>query len=475
MIYIFTRDRDFADKVIRSLPDQSGKVFDDEARLAAAESPDGILFDLRSEARPTRLMERLYLESPSVPMIALHSQAGSKGEEPYYDRALGWPTTPRDIAEAFEEVQNDKAAIESCGLVGRSRQLAAAARIALQVAPSDVNVLITGPSGAGKEMIAKAIHDKSSNPRSPFIAVNVAALAPGIIESELFGHERGAFTGATARRIGVFEQASGGVIFLDEIGEIPLEIQAKLLRILEQRSFTRVGGNVSIKADFRLVAATNRDLLDDVGLGHFREDLYYRLRVVSIDLPPLAERKSDIAPLAFYFLNLRKRELGADSLEIEPGALKLFQRYNWPGNVRELKNVIDSFSITSPSGRITSSDFENYMLENSSRSSYLPVVTKRTPEAAEHQLIFQALMALTNEVTSLKRLIERELERARGYEPVAGDVTPQRYESVNVEDVERELVTRALSEAHGNRKKAAELLGIGERTLYRKLDKYGLK
>jgi DNA-binding NtrC family response regulator len=476
MIYIFTHDKEYADKIIRSLPNQMGQVFDDEARLAAAaESADGILFDLRSEPRPTRLMERLYLESPSTPIVALYPSEGPGAEEPYYDRALSWPTTPKEIAEAFEEAQNDRTAIESCGLVGRSRQLASAARIALQVAPSDVNVLITGPSGAGKEMIAKAIHDKSSNPRSPFIAVNVAALAPGIIESELFGHERGAFTGATARRIGVFEQASGGVIFLDEIGEIPLEIQAKLLRVLEQRSFTRVGGNVSIKADFRLVAATNRDLVEDVGSGHFREDLYYRLRVVSIDLPSLTERKSDIAPLAFYFLNLRKRELGSEKLEIEPGALRLFQRYNWPGNVRELKNVIDSFTITSPSGRITSSDFEKYMLENTARSPYLPVVTKRTPEAAEHQLIFQALMALTSEITSLKRLIERELERARGYEPAAGEVAPHRYESVNVEDVERELVTRALAEAHGNRKKAAELLGIGERTLYRKLDKYGLR
>ncbi len=476
MIYIFSHDKEFAREIISVLPDNAAQFFDDEARLAAAaDKVDGVLFDLRSEPRPLKLMERIYYESPSIAVVALNSLGRASDSESLYDRSLEWPVSPTEIVRVFDEIRSDRALLESCGLVGRSRELAAAARVVMQVAVSDINVMITGPSGAGKEMIARAIHDKSANPQSPFIAVNVAALAPGIIESELFGHERGAFTGATARRTGVFEQASGGMIFLDEIGEIPLEIQAKLLRVLEQRSFTRVGGNIQIKADFRLVAATNRDLADDVSLGRFREDLYYRLRVVSIDLPRLSQRKSDIAPLASFFLSLRKRELGSDKLEIEPGAMRLFHRYDWPGNVRELKNVIDSFTITSQSGRVTSADFEKYMMENSSRSGYLPVVTRRSPESAEHQLIFQALVGLTNEVVTLKRLIERELERARASEPVPGEAAPRHFESVNVEDMEKELVTRAISEAHGNRKKAAELLGIGERTLYRKLDKYGLK
>jgi DNA-binding NtrC family response regulator len=475
MIYIFTRDQGFANSIISAFQGRQIETVNDEARLAASIGiSDGIIFDLRSEPYPIKLMERIYFESPTIPIITIY-QYSNIPDETLSDRSFSWPVEPSEIARAFDEIKSDRATIESCGLVGRSQDLAAAARTVLQVAPSDVNVLITGPSGAGKEMIAKAIHDKSSNPQSPFIAVNVAALAPGIIESELFGHEKGSFTGANARRVGVFEQASGGVIFLDEIGEIPLEIQAKLLRVLEQRTFTRVGGNVSIKADFRLVAATNRELADDVSSGRFREDLFYRLRVVSIDLPSLSQRKSDIAPLANYFLSLRKLELGNDILGIEPGAMKLFHRYNWPGNVRELKNVIDSFTITNTSGRISGTDFEKYMMENAPRSNYLPVITKRTPEAAEHQLIFQALVALTNEVISLKHLIERELNRTHIAETTMSEPNPPAYNSVNVEDMEKILVTRALNEAHGNRKKAADLLGIGERTLYRKLDKYGLK
>jgi hypothetical protein len=273
MILIFTHDRAFADSIIAILPGNRGEVYNDESSLAgAASKADGILFDLRSEYRPVRLMERIYYETPSIPVVAVYLRSGLN-DEPLYDRSFLWPADVTEIVRSFDAIKEDRGVIESCGLVGRSKELAAAARVVLQVAPSDVNVLITGPSGAGKEMIARAIHDKSKNPKGPYITVNVAAMAPGIIESELFGHEKGSFTGAANSRIGVFEQASGGIIFLDEIGEIPMEIQAKLLRVLEQRSFTRVGGNVPIKADFRLVVATNRELADDVANGRFREDL----------------------------------------------------------------------------------------------------------------------------------------------------------------------------------------------------------
>ena len=477
MILIYTRDRSFAEELVASIPNREAEVFGDETSLAAAIrglSVAGIVFDLRRDPRPLKLIERTYLEIPSVAIVAVFPPEGL-AEELYFDRSYSWPVEASVIAGAFADIQSDRQVIKECGLVGRSPQLVSAARIVLQVAPSDISVLITGPSGAGKEMIARAIHAKSAKPESPFIPVNIAALAPGLVESELFGHEKGAYTGAIARRLGVFEQASGGAIFLDEIGEIPLEIQVKLLRILESRTFTRVGGNTPIKVDFRLIAATNRSLTEDVATGRIREDLYYRLRVVSIDLPPLAQRKSDISPLTFRFLDERGRELRSGGLEIEPGALRLFHRYDWPGNVRELKNVIDSFAITSSSGRIKASDFERYMMENRPQAALLPVATHRTPESAEHQLIFQAIMALTNEMMALKRLIERELEKMRGGEPVSSGVAQGRFDTVNVEDVERELVTRALNEAGGNRKKAARMLGIGERTLYRKLDKYGLK
>jgi len=482
MIYVFSHDQPFANDVIQNLSGKAGEHFIDEARLAAAitggksagsHGPDGILFDLRHDPRPLKIMERVYYEIPSIPVLAVVSQ-GVLGETSSVDRLLVWPVQGVDIVRAFDEMKEERRLIVSCGLIGRSAELASATRIVTQVAATDINVLITGPSGAGKEMIARALHSKAGKSGAPFIAVNVAALAPGIIESELFGHEKGSFTGATARRIGVFEQASGGTIFLDEIGEIPLEIQAKLLRVLEHRIFTRVGGNALIRADFRLVAATNKDLTVQVERGAFREDLFYRLRVVSIDLPALSARKADIAPLAFHFLEQRAAELKTDKLHIEPGALRLFHKYEWPGNVRELKNVIDSFAVTSQSGRIRAADFERYMMDNPSRASLLPVVTHRTPEAAEHQLIFQALMTLSNEISSLRQLIDRELELTRGGQPVPPS-SAQQFASVNVEEVERALVERALDEADGNRRKAARMLGIGERTLYRKLEKYGLK
>jgi two-component system, NtrC family, nitrogen regulation response regulator GlnG len=475
MIFLFTHDQQLANDLIELLPGHQGEQYFEEARLLGSISikkPEGILFDLRTEPKPIKTLERIYYEYPALQIVALINNESDR--EFLYDRSVIWPADPAYIVRNFEEIAEDRRVIQKCGLVGRSVQLASAARVVLQVAASDINVLITGPSGAGKEMIARALHNNSSNPLSPFIAVNVAALAPGIVESELFGHEKGAFTGAGARRIGVFEQASEGMIFLDEIGEIPLEIQAKLLRVLEQHTFNRVGGNIPINANFRLITATNRDLAGDVEIGRFRQDLYYRLRVVSIDLPALAQRKADIVPLANHFLSLRSKELKTTNLSIDPGALRLFHRYDWPGNIRELKNVIDSFSITSPSSKITAQDFEKYMIDNPSRSNLLPVVTNRSSETAEHQLMFQAIMALTNEVVSLKQLIERELNRARVPDSEIHQTSPA-YNSVNVDDVERDLVTRALGESDGNRKKAAKLLGIGERTLYRKIDKYGLK
>ena len=356
MIYIFSHDLSFSDQLISSFSGKKAQSFTDEMRLASALNefePDGIIFDLRSGARPLKLIERVYLEKPSIIVVAILPAIGIT-EELYSDRELFWPVEAADVVAAFDGISRDRKLLKSRGTIGRSNELIRAAEVVQKVASSDVNILITGPSGAGKEIIARAIHSGSDRPESPFIAVNVAALAPGIIESELFGHEKGAFTGATARRIGAFEQASDGIIFLDEIGEIPLEIQAKLLRVLEQRSFTRVGGNVQIKANFRLLAATNKVLQDEVAAGRFREDLYYRISVVSIDLPPLNARKSDISPLVHHFLARRAKELQTDNLSIEPGALRLFHRYDWPGNVRELKNVIDSFSVTSPSGRIGS-------------------------------------------------------------------------------------------------------------------------
>jgi len=477
VIYIFSHDLSLSDKIIAALPGRKGELFTDEIRLASAlneSDPQGIIFDLRTGTRPSRLIEKIYLEKPSIIIILLMPGIGLS-EESYSDKELYWPVEVPEIIEVLEKIRKNRELLKSCGIIGRSEELSRAAEVVKKIATSDINVLISGPSGAGKEVIARAIHSCSDRAEKPFIAVNVAALAPGIIESELFGHEKGAFTGAVARRIGAFEQVAGGVLFLDEIGEIPLETQAKLLRILEQRVFTRVGGNSQISADFRLVAATNKILQDEIPVGRFREDLYFRINVVTIDLPPLSRRTADISPLAFYFLDRRKAELNTEHLSIEPGALRQFHRYYWPGNVRELKNVIDSFAVTSPSGRIKASDFEEYVRAKRPRTELLPVVTGRTPESAEHKIMLQAIMSLTNEISSLRHLIETELEKIKFSEGNIAETHISRRDSVRVDDAERDLIIRALGESGGNRKKAASLLGMGERTLYRKLDKYGLR
>lgn len=477
MIYIFSHDLSLSEKIIGAIPDKKGELFTDEIRLASIlneSAPEAIIFDLRTGTRPMKLLERVFFEKPSIIVITLLPGVGVY-EEIYSDRELYWPVEISDIVDDFQKVRKDREVLRSCGIVGRSRELSRAADVVKKIASSDISVMITGPSGAGKEVIARAIHSNSDRADKPFIAVNVAAMAPGIIESELFGHEKGSFTGASSRRIGAFERASGGVLFLDEIGEIPTGIQAKLLRVLDQKEFTRVGGNENIKADFRLLGATNRNLQDEIDAGRFREDLYFRINVVSIDIPPISERIADIAPLTYYFLNRRKKELKADNLSIEPGALRQFHRYNWPGNVRELKNVIDSFSVISSTGKIRSSDFENYVQSKKPKSELLPVVTGRTSESAEHQIMLQAILSLTSEVSSLRHMIETELERLRFAETSIADTDGARPDSVRMDDAERELIIKALSETGGNRKKAASLLGIGERTLYRKLDKYGLK
>jgi transcriptional regulator with GAF, ATPase, and Fis domain len=218
----------------------------------------------------------------------------------------------------------------------------------VKVAPTDSSVLITGETGTGKELIARAIHKRSARSQRAFVSVNCAALAPSLISSELFGHEKGAFTGATQRRLGRFELANGGTIFLDEIGELPADTQVALLRVLQEREFERVGGTQSVQVDVRVVAATNRDLRAAIANGTFREDLYYRLNVFPIQMPPLRERKDDILTLLEYFVRRFGRKLGKTFSKIDKRTVELFRSYDWPGNVRELQNVVERSVIVSP-------------------------------------------------------------------------------------------------------------------------------
>jgi transcriptional regulator with GAF, ATPase, and Fis domain len=233
-------------------------------------------------------------------------------------------------------------------ILGTSQALQAAVSRVVKVAPTDSSVLITGETGTGKELIARAIHKRSARSQRAFVSVNCAALAPSLISSELFGHEKGAFTGATQRRLGRFELANGGTIFLDEIGELPADIQVALLRVLQEREFERVGGTQSIQVDVRVVAATNRDLEAAIANGTFRRDLFYRLNVFPIQVPPLRERKDDILTLLEYFVQRFGRKLGKNFSTIEKRTVELFRSYDWPGNVRELQNVVERSVIVSP-------------------------------------------------------------------------------------------------------------------------------
>jgi len=296
------------------------------------------------------------------------------------------------------------------------------------VAPAPTTVLITGESGTGKELIANAIHQHSPRASGRFVALNCGAIPGEILEAELFGHERGAFTGAHQRRIGKIESAAGGTLFLDEISELSADLQVKLLRVLEERRIVRVGGNEEIPVDFRLLAATNRDLEEEVAAGRFRQDLYYRLKVVTIALPPLRERREDIAPLVTHFVERFNAELGREVRSISPELLTALREYDWPGNVRELRNVVENMVLFARRDTLTLADL---------------------PE-------------------EVKGGARRGVVRGEGG-AAAGEWIPR-----TMEEIEREAILRTLELTEGHRAKAASLLGIGLRTLQRKLKSYGI-
>jgi DNA-binding NtrC family response regulator len=302
------------------------------------------------------------------------------------------------------------------------------------VAASRATILIEGESGTGKELIAQAIHQSSPRARGPFVAVHCAALSENLLESELFGHERGSFTGATERRIGRFESGDGGTLFLDEIGEISQSTQVKLLRFLETKSIERVGGSKSIELDVRLVAATNRNLEQMVRDGKFREDLYFRLNVVRLLMPPLRERPEDIPLLLAHFMRLFSEENGVPPLTVEPGALRTLQAYPWPGNIRELRNFCENAVVLRRGGSLT-----EYDLESKFRNPVTPALVG-PPSGQE---------------TGLASDGQPAVQSASG--------------SLSVEENEKRLLREALLKSRGNRTRAAELMGVSRRTLHRKI------
>jgi DNA-binding NtrC family response regulator len=307
-------------------------------------------------------------------------------------------------------------------IIGESPAMRTVFETVQQVAPSRATVLITGETGTGKELIAKAIHNLSPRKNGPFVAVHAAALPTSLLESELFGHEKGAFTGAVERRIGRFELADGGTLFLDEVGELEPSMQVKLLRVLEERAFERVGGARTLQVDVRLVAATNKELKKLVSEGKFRDDLFYRLSVVTVDLPALRERREDIPLLVKGFLDEFGRENNKQIRELTPEAMNVLLAYNWPGNVRELRNAIEQMVVLARNERLTVRDVPAAIRSGADLSRINVVRTGMT-----------------------------------------------------VEEAERQLIVQALKETDGNRTRAAQKIGISRRTLHRKLKEYGLE
>jgi len=329
-------------------------------------------------------------------------------------------------------------------IIGNSQPMQQVYKMLGKVAPSDVTVLVTGESGTGKELIARAIHYNSPRLGKPFLALNCAAIPRELLESELFGHEKGAFTGATERKQGKFEQANGGTLFLDEIGDMPLELQAKLLRVLQEKEITRTGGSATIDVDVRIVAATNQELKKKVHGKEFREDLYYRLNVVPLELPPLRERREDIPLLTDYFIQHAIEELGVATKGCTEETIKLLQGYSWPGNVRELENAIQRATLLSSDPLLTPADF--------------PILGE--PQHKDEQNNSLETLVANKLQTSLAQMDVNELDNL--------------YEMV-LQQMERPLIQIVLEKTRGNQVRTAEILGINRNTLRKKITTLGIE
>ncbi len=406
----------------------------------------------------------------------------------------------------MEEIQTIKQRFE---IIGNNAGLNRAIDIAMQVAPTDLSVLITGESGVGKEIFPRIIHAYSARKHAQYIAVNCGAIPEGTIDSELFGHEKGAFTGAVSDRKGYFEVTDGGTIFLDEVGELPLPTQARLLRILETGEFIRVGSSKVQKTNVRVIAATNLDIPYAVKNGKFREDLYYRLNTIPITIPPLRKRKEDIPLLFRKFAADFAEKYRMPAVRLSEDAIQTLQTYRWPGNIRQLKNITEQISVIEQERLVNGTTLRKYIPEN---DPMLPILTTNHDNgeasfASEREILYKILFDMKKDMTELKRLVydlmQNEPNIHQTTEPGTSLVLRNLYEnytsglpsanptayphpdeqeseavieeSFSLEEKEKEMILKALEKNHGKRKLAALDLGISERTLYRKLKEYDLE
>ena len=387
---------------------------------------------------------------------------------------------------------------KTSGIVGNSNAISEVLEMVTQVGPVDISVLITGESGTGKEMVAKAIHSVSKRSRESLLTVNCGAIPSGIIESELFGHKKGAYTGAVEDRKGYFESADKGSLLLDEIGETPLETQVKLLRVLETGEFIRVGDSTTRYTDVRVIAATNKNLEEQTKKGKFRQDLFYRLKTVSIHLPALRHRIEDLGLLVERFALEFTRNNDIVYRGFVPEAIKLMKRYNWPGNVRELKNFVESLIVMEKGERITTEIVNRQLgsvLRSVSTNPNLPVLLDQSPEQAERELILRQLLLLRQDVGTIKQVLGagtstegigadvHYLPRSQGGKPISYEIDENSHlmirgeviGDITLEELNREAIERTLKFYNNNRRAAARSLGMSERTLYRKISDYNLE
>lgn len=420
------------------------------ASMISSESWDVVVTDLQmGEIDGLEILRHTKEELPDAEVIVLTGHGSiTSAVTAMQHGAYTYLTKPLDISELRSAVEKASARLRLIrrnaelrrsleerfgfeGVIGNSPQMHRIIEILKNVAPTDSTVLIQGENGTGKELVAKAIHQNSNRKNKPFVPLNISALPDSILESELFGHEPGAFTGAAGRRVGKFEHANGGTLFLDEVGEMPMDTQVKLLRVLEERKITRLGANDEIDINVRLVAATNANLKKMVDDGEFREDLYYRLNVVAIHLPPLRDRPGDIPLLMEHFLKDLSKRTGKEVEGFSRTARRALLSYNWPGNIRQLRNSIESMLVMDTDGLL---DVDGLPAE------IAPLVTDE-----------EALV---------------DGETSSGADSLIGRP---------MDEVEKYYIQRALELTDGNREETARLLGIGERTLYRKIKEYGLR
>lgn len=402
------------------------------------------------------------------------------------------------------------------GIIGNAPLLNRALEVAMQVAPTDISVLVTGESGTGKEIIPQVIHQLSSRKHGEYIAVNCGAIPEGTIDSELFGHEKGSFTGAAGSRQGYFEVANGGTIFLDEVAELPMQTQVRLLRVLETGEFIRVGSSKVIKTNVRVVAATNENMNQAIASGKFREDLYYRLNTVPISLPPLRQRKEDIHLLFRKFSSDFADKYRMPSIRLKEDAVALVQQYTWPGNIRQLRNLVEQISVIETERELDASVLINYLPAPSEKMPAM-VGGKEQESFSEREIMYKFLFDMKKDLTDLKKLVVELVGQGgsfslngdqtavvnRIYDEVnRGTIQPARFlpsavdsnfadvqihrpsesfesheeieESLSLEDREKELIQKALEKHRGKRKYAALELGISERTLYRKIKEFNM-